>query len=153
MTTFLGPIGSLIPVKCASTLTSSGGREVSFTRTLGKQKAFLGQVRAREWNVDIGLAKPHELSGLRWLAEYSSGPLVWYPPDAVAGNILGSQFAGFGPEFHNGLEGPLVEVEPHLWVKSAFQDPDTGLNIGFPRSGPNKDYVPVPVIQGQLVTI
>src|SRR5690625_547507 len=124
MTTFLGPVGSLIPVKCASTLTSSGGREVSFTRTLGKQKAFFGQVRAREWSVDIGLAKPGELSGLRWLAEYSSSPLVWYSPDAVVGNILTPDQAALEAGKHNGISGPLVQVQPGIFVKSVIRDPD-----------------------------
>lgn len=148
MTTFLGPIGSLIPVKCASTLTSSGGREVTFTRTLGKQKAFLGQVRAREWNVDIGLAKPSELSGLRWLADYSTGSLVWYSPDAVVGNILPPGQAVMEPGTHQGLDGPLVEVEPGLHLKSVFSDSFD--HPGIQRGASGYDPAPVPV--GALVT-
>lgn len=149
MSTFLGPVGSLIPVKCASTLTSSGGREVSFQDTLGKRKAFLGQVRAREWSVDIGLAKPHELSGLRWLAEYSSGPLVWYSPDAVVGNILTPGQAALIPGTHTGLEGPLVEVEPEVYVKSAL--PDAASYLNFPYRAGLAD--PIPVVPGQPVTV
>lgn len=150
MTTFLGPVGSLVPVKCASTLTSSGGREVSFTRTLGKQKAFLGQVRAREWNVDIGLAEPGELSGLRWLAEYSSGPLVWYSPDAVVGNILPPDVAAFVPRTHNGLDGALVEADPGVHVKSVFPDGANSVSTPY-SSGTSLD--PIPIVPGMPVTI
>lgn len=149
MTTYLGPVGSIIPVKCASRLTSSGGREVSFTRTLGKQKAFLGRVRAREWSVDVGLAKPHELSGLRWLAEYSSGPLVWYPPEAVAGNILNQDQAALAPGTHDGLEGPLVDVEDGLYVKSAV--PSDGSWTNFPLRFGLTDGIPV--VPGVPVTV
>lgn len=145
---FLGPVGSLIPVKCASQLTSSGGREVSFARTLGKQKAFLGRVTAREWDVDIGLATPSELSGLRWLASYARGPLVWYGPDAVIGNVLDEPVAGLVPGFHNGVEGPMVEVQPETWVKAALPS-TSALSLPF-RSGV---VDPVPVVAGQPVTI
>lgn len=148
MTTFLGPVGSLIPVKCASQLTSSGGRQVSFGDTLGKRKAFLGQVRAREWSVDIGLAKPAELSGLRWLAENVHAPMVWYPPDAVVGNIVTPAQGDFTVRAHNGLEGPLVEVEPGVWVKSAL--PSGGTSVAFPRA--NGVRMPAPVVQGVPVT-
>ena len=145
---FLGPVGSLIPVKCASQLTSSGGRSVSFQDTLGKRKAFLGNVRAREWSVDIGLAKPAELSGLRWLSENVNTPMVWYGPDAVVGNILSPAQADFAPGTHNGLEGPLVEVEPGVYVKSVL--PDSGTSVAFPRS--NGQRARVPVVVGREVT-
>jgi hypothetical protein len=72
--------------------------------------------------VDIGLAEPAELSGLRLLAEYSDSPLVWYPPDAVVGNILEPDQASFSPGAHDGLEGALVEVEPGVVVKAAHPD-------------------------------
>lgn len=137
---FLGPVGSLIPVKCASQLTSSGGRSVSFQDTLGKRKAFLGNVRAREWDVEIGLATPGELSGLQWLAENVNSPMVWYSPDAVVGNILPPAQAAFTPDVHNGLEGPLVEVEPGIVVKSAF--PSASF-VAFPRSGGEREPIPV----------
>lgn len=149
MTTFLGPVGSLIPVKCASRLTSSGGREVSFARTLGKQKAFLGRVSAREWQVDIGLAKPSELSGLRWLAENVNSPMVWYSPDAVVGNILPPAQADLAPGTHRGLEGPLVEVEPGVWVKSVFPDGEAYLQMQ--RTDGADDFTPVPI--GATVTV
>ena len=145
---FLGPVGSIIPVKCASQLTSSGGRQVSFQGTLGKRKAFLGQVRAREWQVDVGLAEPAELSGLRWLAENVNAPMVWYSPDAVVGNILTPAVAALTPETHNGYEGPLVEVEPGVWVKSAL--PPVGSFISIPR--PEGTLSPAPVVAGVPVT-
>ena len=146
---FLGPVGSVIPVKCASRLTSSGGRQVAFQDTLGKRKAFLGRVRARQWDVEIGLAKPHELSGLRWLAENVNSPMVWYPPDAVVGNILTPRQADLTVDTHNGLEGPLVEVEPGVWVKSAL--PDSAGFFTYPRRRGSLDYIPV--LPGQPVTI
>lgn len=148
MSTFLGPVGSIIPVKCASSLTSTGGRDVSFTRTLGKRKAFLGRVRAREWQVDIGLAKPSELSGLRWLAENVNAPMVWYSPDAVVGNILSPDQADLVPESHTGLEGPLVETEPGVWVKSAM---NSGNYLYLNYVGGSLD--PVPVVPGVPVTV
>lgn len=140
---FLGPVGSIIPVKCASRLTSSGGRQVSFQDTLSKRKAFLGKVTAREWDVDIGLAKPSELSGLRWLAENVNAPMVWYSPDAVVGNILTPAQADLTPTTHDGLEGPLVEVEPGVHVKSAsptgdplaLRDPDGALHMAPTSAG------------------
>lgn len=146
---FLGPVGSLIPVKCASQLTSSGGRSVSFQDTLGKRKAFLGNVRAREWSVDIGLAKPQELSGLRWLAENVNSPMVWYGPDAVVGNILTPRQADLLPDAHDGLEGPLVEVEPGVQVKSALRD--AGAGVVMPMRNGSLDRVPVPA--GRMITV
>lgn len=145
---FLGPVGSLIPVKCASQLTVAGGRQVSFTRTLGKQKAFLGKVSAREWSVDIGLAKPHELSGLRWLAENVNSPMVWYAPDAVVGNVLTPDAANFSPESHTGLGGSLVEVESVGHIPSVLAD---GRNFSLPWRGGSLD--PIPVVPGRPVTV
>lgn len=146
---FLGPVGSVIPVKCASQLTAAGGRPVSFQDTLGKRKAFLGNVKAREWSVDIGLAKPQELSGLRWLAENVDSPMVWYSPDAVVGNILPPDVAGFTQGAHNGLDGQLVEVEPGVWVKSALNDGTTSLRIPY---GGGAEHA-LPVIAGHPVAV
>ena len=148
MSTYLGAMGSLIPIKCASQLTSAGGRDVSFTRTLGRQKAFVGRVSAREWSVDIGLARPGELSGLRLIAEYSSDPLVWYPPDATIGNILDPDIADFAPHTHQAIEGPIVEVEPGVWVKSVFPD---DANHPFMQRRDNGIY-PAPIPSGRDIT-
>lgn len=150
MSSFLGPLGSLIPMKCASRLAVSGGRDVTLARTLGSQKAFLGQVRARQWDVVIGLAKPAELSGLSWLAEYSDEPLVWYSPDATVGNILSPDLSGLYGPVHDGMEGPLIEVEPGVFVKSALPEVDVGY-FAMPRISP-VGSIPVPVPAGATVT-
>lgn len=121
MTSYIGPVGSLIPVKCPSSLDTSGGRDVSFTRTLGRQKAFMGKVASRTWGASLSPAtSPGKVAGLAWLADYGNPPFVWYGPDAVMGNILEPATTGLVPNATNGLEGPLVEVEPDVWLKSAL---------------------------------
>lgn len=149
MTSYIGPVGSLIPVKCPSSLGVSGGRDVSFTRTLGRQKAFMGKAASRTWEASLGLATPGQLAGLQWLADYGTAPFAWYGPDAVARNILEPAVAGLVPGRHSGLEGPMVEVEPGVWVKSAVRDGGTGLSIPL-RSG---SLDPVPILPGKPVTV
>lgn len=150
MTTYIGPVGSLIGIKCPSELSISGGREVTLARTLSRQKAFLARAGFREWSAQLSPATtPGQVAGLAWLAEFGNPPFVWYPPDAVIGNILDPAVAGLVPGRHNGLEGPLVEVEPGLWVKSAMPDGANAVSLPI-RSG---SLDPIPVIPGEAITV
>lgn len=149
MTSYIGPVGSLIPVKCPSSLGVSGGRDVSFTRTLGRQKAFMGKVASRTWEASLGLATPGQLAGLQWLADYGTAPFVWFGPDAVMRNVLDPAVGGLVSGTHSGLEGPLVEVEPDVWVKSAVPNGVSSVALPY-RSG---FLDPVPVMPGRPVTV
>lgn len=147
-TATLGPIGALIPVWTTGVGLSTD-RPTSVVRTLGKAKAFRGRASSREWSVSAEFGSSGEMGGLLWLAEYGNPPFVWYPPDAVFGNVLEPAVAGLVSGHHNGLEGALVEVEPGVWVKSAV--PDGGIAVSLPFRGGFVD--PVPVIPGRTVTI
>lgn len=150
MTTYLGPVGSLIEIKCPAELNISGGRAVSLTRTLSRQKAFMARAGSREWSAQLSEATtPGQVSGLSWLAEFGNPPFVWYPPDATVGNILDPAVAALAPARHNGLEGALVEVEPGVWVKSAV--PNGSTTLGMPYRGSSLD--PIPIIPGRPLTI
>lgn len=150
MTSYIGPVGSLIPVKCPSSLGVSGGRDVSFTRTLGRQKAFMGKVASRTWDAALSDATtPGQLAGLRWLADYGTAPFVWFGPDAVMRNMLDPAVGGLVGGTHSGLEGPMVEVEPDVWVKSAV--PNGVSSVALPYRSGSLD--PVPVMPGRPVTV
>ena len=148
-TAFIGPVGSLVPFLGPSSESISDDRAVSFADTLGRRKAFMGRKSPRTWACELNARYPRELSGLRWLASYGNPPFVWYPPDAVFGNILEPAVAGLVSGRHNGLEGALVEVEPGVWVKSAV--PDGGGAVSLPYRGGALD--PIPVIPGRPVTV
>lgn len=147
-TATLGPIGALIPVWTTGVGLSTD-RPTSVVRTLGKAKAFRGRASSREWAVSAEFGSSGEMGGLLWLAEYGNPPFVWYPPDAVFGNVLEPAVAGLVSGRHNGLEGALVEVEPGVWVKSAV--PDGGGAVSLPYRGGALD--PIPVITGRPVTV
>lgn len=150
MTSYIGPIGSIIGVKCPSSLSASGGRTSTFSRTLSRQKAFMSKSGPREWSAELSQATtPSQISGLRWLADYGQPPFVWYPPDAVFGNILEPAVAALVSGRHNGLEGPLVEVEPGIWVKSAI--PDAAASVSLPYKSGFLDALPIPA--GQRITV
>jgi hypothetical protein len=68
--------------------------------------------------------------------------MVWYSPDAVVGNILPPAHADLAPGTHNGLEGPLVEVEQGVWVKSVFSDQFA--HPGIQRGSGGYENAPVP---------
>lgn len=143
MTTYMGPIGSLLSVKCPSDLSRGGGRSVSFSDTMSRRKAFIGRNTPREWSVDIGVASPGDLAGFEWLANYGAPPFAYYSDDAVLHNILSPAAAAFAPGAYEGLEGALVEVEPGVHVKSALPDgPDNA--VGLPFAGDEVDPMPIP---------
>ncbi|MGP9490047.1 hypothetical protein ACT3R5_15955 [Glutamicibacter sp. AOP5-A2-7] len=149
MTSYIGPVGSLIPVKCPSSLSVSGGRGVSFTRTLGRQKAFMGRVTSRTWEATLSAAtEPRKMAGLAWLVDYGTPPFVWYGSDAAVGNILEPSVAGLVPTSISGLEGPMVEVEAGVWVKSALP---TVTSVSMPYRGGSLD--PVAVVPGVALTV
>lgn len=147
-TAFIGPVGSLVPFLGPSGESITGGPKVSFSDTLGRRKAFMGRSSPREWSCDLNARYPREVAGLRWLAEFGQPPFVWYPADAVFGNILEPAVAGLVPGRHTGLEGPLVEVEPGVWVKSAMSD---AANVTLPMLAGSVD--PIPVVANHPVTI
>ena len=93
---FLGVPGALVALPYRGGLSTSTDRPVSFARTLGgKRKAFMGARGRREWDVSFDLVGSREVAGLVEVAR-SAGEVMWYPADAVAGNLLSPQASGFG---------------------------------------------------------
>lgn len=92
---YLGTPGAMVTLPYRGGLDTSSDRPVSFTRTLGgKRKAFQGARSRREWGVSVDLTGSLLASGLAALAN-GAGEAMWYPADAVAGNMLSPQASGF----------------------------------------------------------
>lgn len=92
---FLGVPGALVELPYRGGLSTSADRPVSFTRTLGgKRKGFVGARSRREWSVSFDPIGSRDVAGLLAVAQ-SAGPVMWYPADAAAGNLLSPQAAGF----------------------------------------------------------
>lgn len=91
----LGVTGALVELPYRGGLSTATDRPVSFTRTLGgKRKAFVGARSRREWSVSFDPIGSRDVAGLLAVAQ-SAGPVMWYPADAVAGNLLSPHAAGF----------------------------------------------------------
>src|SRR5699024_3946437 len=95
MSAFIVSGGSLLEIGCPSALSRNTEQQVSFTRTLGgKRKGFIRKGGRRAWSVDASVARPGEVSTLEAVAR-GLGPVGWYPPEAVMGNLLSPQASGF----------------------------------------------------------
>lgn len=146
---YVGVVGSIFPFFGPSSLSISGGPKVSFEETMSKKKAFVGKTAPRIWECGMDSRYPSEVAGLQWLAEFGKPPFVWYPVDAVIGNALSPSAAALAPGAHDGLEGPMVEVEPGVWLKSALPDSTGAVSLPL-RSG---QLDPLPVIPGTPLTV
>ena len=92
---YVGVPGALVELPYRGGLSTSTDRPAKPTRTLGgKVKFFVGPRARREWSVSFDLMGSRETSGLVEIAR-SGREVLWYPADAVAGNLLSPQASGF----------------------------------------------------------
>lgn len=102
--------GALLELGCPSRLDRSTDQQTDFIDTLGgKRKAFLRQGGRRSWSVDVSTARPAEVSGIEAMARFG-GPLGWYPPEAVIGNLLSPQASGFDTSQFNATPTGMVQL-------------------------------------------
>src|SRR5699024_4325105 len=110
LSAFIVSGGSLLEVGCPSSLTRETQQQVSFTTTLGgKRKAFIRKGGRRTWSVDVSVARPGEVSTLEAVARIV-GPVGWYPPEAVVGNLLSPQASGFDVAPADATDAGMVQL-------------------------------------------
>ena len=139
--------GSLLEVGCPSSLTRETQQQVSFTTTLGgKRKAFIRRGGRRTWSVDVSVARPGEVSTLEAVTR-NLGPVGWYPPEAVVGNLLSPQASGFGPGSTDATDAGLVQLPDGTVARSVASD--SAVRPGNAHGS----YEMVPLRPGQSVTV
>lgn len=88
---YLGSLGRLIPLRCASTerVQSTARYRESFT-VEGRRRVQVVPAAPRAWDVSWDLAYPPELAALAGFTSgaWGNGPWVWVPITAHAGNLL-----------------------------------------------------------------
>lgn len=151
MSGFLGTPGALAELQYRGGLSTKTDRPVSFTRTLGgKRKAMVGPRGRREWDVSFDLIASRDTAGLVEIAR-SAGEVMWYPADAVAGNLLSPQASGWEPTPGNGTDAGLVQLPDGTVARSlshsgAFDSPvNVGSSAGI--------YEPIPVKPGTPLSL
>jgi len=139
--------GSLLEVGCPSSLTRETQQQVSFTTTLGgKRKAFIRKGGRRTWSVDVSVARPGEVSTLEAVARIV-GPVGWYPPEAVVGNLLSPQASGFDVAPADATDAGLVQLPDGTVARSVASD------ITVRPGNAHGSYEMVPLRPGQSVTV
>ena len=139
--------GSLLEVGCPSSLTRETQQQVSFTTTLGgKRKAFIRRGGRRTWSVDVSVARPGEVSTLEAVAR-NVGPVGWYPPEAVVGNLLSPQASGFGPGSTDATDAGLVQLPDGSVARSVASS--VAVRVGSAHGS----YEMVPLRPGQSVSV
>ena len=139
--------GSLLEVGCPSSLTRETQQQVSFTTTLGgKRKAFIRRGGRRTWSVDVSVARPGEVSTLEAVTR-NLGPVGWYPPEAVVGNLLSPQASGFGPGSTDATDAGLVQLPDGTVARSVASD------IAVRPGNAHGSYEMVPLRPGQPVSV
>ena len=139
--------GSLLEVGCPSSLTRETQQQVSFTTTLGgKRKGFIRKGGRRAWSVDVSVARPGEVSTLEAVAR-NVGPVGWYPPEAVVGNLLSPQASGFGPGSTDATDTGLVQLPDGTVARSVASS--VAVRVGSAHGS----YEMVPLRPGQSVSV
>lgn len=149
MSAFIVSGASLLELGCPSTLRRETEQQVRFTRTLGgKRKAFLRRGGRRAWSVDVSVARPGEVSTLEAVARHM-GPVGWYPPEAVKGNLLSPQASGFEVTPQSTTAAGLVQLPDGTVAASVAH---TGSTQVYPGTA-HGSHERVPVRQGQRLAV
>jgi len=116
MSAYLGPVGMLTRLKCASQLTIDDADPVTYSESLGRIR--YAQVHApgrtlRSWQVQLSDGTPTEMVSYvdqlsRGLA--GPGPWVYYSETAAASNILTPQESAAPPSYTGQMGGGSVAV-------------------------------------------
>lgn len=149
MSGFLGTPGGLVELPYRGGLSTKTDRPVSFTRTLGgKRKANIGARGRREWDVSFDLIGSTDTHGLVQVAR-SAGEVMWYPADAVAGNLLSPQASGWESAFANATDAGLVSLPDGTVARAVLHSGSGTVSPGAAHG----NYEMVPVRPGQQVTV
>lgn len=151
---YLGALGRLVPIRCASSQQMNHGDRYSTMETLeGRVKAQVRPVRRREWSVGFGdLTTAEDASKLLEFAEgaWGPGPFRFVPTEAPTTNMCtpaqsvchpsaGTEH-GWGARFG----GPMLSEDG--WIPSSIVNPNPAqliyLGVNF-----------IPVIPGTTVTV
>ena len=144
---YVGVPGALVALPYRGGLSVSADRPVSFARTMGgKRKAFMGARGRREWDVSFDLVGSREVAGLVEVAR-SAGEVMWYPADAVAGNLLSPQASGFGDLPVGATDAGLVGLPDGSVARSVAHS--GVMSVGLAHGG----YEGVPVRPGEAVAV
>lgn len=147
MSAFIVSGGSLLEVGCPSSLSRETAQQVGFTTTLGGQrKAFIRKGGRRAWSVDVSVARPGEVSTLEAVAR-NLGPVGWYPPEAVVGNLLSPQASGFDVAPADATDAGLVQLPDGTVARSVVA------SIAVRVGSAHGSYEMVPVKPGAAVTV
>ena len=142
---YLGSPGALVALPYRGGLDVTSDRPVSFVRTLsGKRKALLGARARREWSVSVDLAGSRDVAGLIDVAR-SGGECVWYPADAVAGNLLSPQASGFEDTPSNATGAGLVQLPDGTVAASVLHSGSGRVSIGGGEVVPLRPGTPITV--------
>lgn len=144
---YLGTPGALVALPYRGGLDTSSDRPVSFVRTLsGKRKALLGARARREWSVSFDLIGSREVHGLVSVSQFQ-GPVMWYPADAVAGNMLSPQASGFDVTPSGATDAGLVALPDGSVARSVVSASTVRLGTA------HGNYEMVPVTPGEPVSV
>lgn len=150
MSAFIVSGGSLLEIGCPSTLNRSTEQQVAFTSTLGgKRKAFVRRGGRRSWSVDVNVARPSTVATIEAVAR-NVGPVGWYPPEAVIGNLLSPQASGFDVTPANATDAGLVQLPDGSVARSVVHSGTGGVNVGNTATA---GYEGVPVRAGEPITV
>lgn len=147
MSAFIVSGGSLLEVGCPSSLNRETAQQVSFTDTLGgKRKAFIRKGGRRSWSIDMGLARPSEVSTIETVAR-QLGPYGWYGAEAAKGNLLSPQASSFEITPPDVTNTGLVQLPDGVVAR-------TVASSGTVRPGnAHGTYEMVPVRPGHQITV
>lgn len=146
---WLGPLGGLVPIDCATTLTPSRGPRVVTVETVGgHRRAYrLPRTPARVWDVYVDTTSPLEVDKVAGFAEgaWGEGPFVFVSDEAAALNVLTPGQADFSAPMDVAYvsSGPVVVGGMHLPASAVVSIPSSWRALA--------DYIPV--VPGLPVTV
>lgn len=144
---YVGTAGALQALPYRGGLDTSSDRPVSFQRTLGgKRKAFMGRRSRREWSVSFDLLGSRDTHGLLAVAQ-ATGPVLWYPADATAGNLYSPQASGFEAIPESATDAGLVALPDGTVARSVVSP------VAVRLGDANGAYEMVPLRPGEPVTV
>lgn len=147
MSAFIVSSGGLLEIGAPSQLNRKTDQQVSFRSTLkGKRKAFIRKGGRRSWSVDVSAALPGVVSTIEAVAR-NLGPVGWYPPEAVVGNLLSPQASGFDPGSTDATDAGLVQIPDGTVARSVVSS--VSVRVGSAHGS----YEMVPLQSGQPVTV
>lgn len=146
---YLGALGRLVALRCASTeRTSVAPRYVERVTVEGRRKVQAFPASNRTWDVQWGLADPSEMTPLHAFASgaWGVGPWHWVPVQARVGNMLTPREAQLLEFVANPVwaDGGPVRDATGAWQARSISSSLTGIFGQLFRG--------IPAIPGQKIT-